>query len=82
VKARVHLRIAKGPRGARVAATAKPNLHPLYDSQGVNSKPLPTVSFAVDLNIPDELFKQAEHVIAEIDVTGEKAKIAAQVREV
>jgi hypothetical protein len=78
MKATVYLRVAKGPRGPKFAATTKPSRAPLTTG-GWNEKHLPTVAFALLLNIPDEAFDQAGQVIAEIDVPAEQLSIAAEV---
>lgn len=78
MKARAYLRVAKGGgrKGYKIAVGASSSEEPLVDG---HKYALPTVAFAVDLNIPDELFRQAEKVIAEINVTARQAKIAAEV---
>lgn len=81
MKARAYVRIAKGVgggrRGYKFAVSSGPNHEPLTNS---HKAALPTVAFALDLDIPDELFKQAEKVVAEINITAKQAKIAAEVR--
>jgi hypothetical protein len=80
MKVKTHLRVAKTPRGARVEASTKPNYKPLMGSQGSwNERPLPTAAFAVVLDIPDDLFKRAEQVLAEIAVDSDIAGIATEV---
>lgn len=76
MKVRVHLRVGKGERVTMVQASIKPSERPLTGSSGV---PVPTVAFAVDLDLPDAMFKRAAHVIAEIKVPEEAARIAAEV---
>ena len=79
MKTRVHLRIAKTTSSRapyKVAATAKPNHQPITDMYG---NAFPTVAFALDLNIPDGLFRQAERVIAEITVPEDIASIPVPV---
>jgi hypothetical protein len=77
VKVKAHIRVAKTPRGAKVAATTKPTLAPLYDS---HNNILPTVAFAVEFDVPESMFKQAENVVASITI--KDAEVAADVREV
>jgi hypothetical protein len=80
VKQKVHLRVAKDARGkGHVMATARPSSTPIYNNR---NQPLPTVAFAVVLNVPDELFDQAQKVIAEIDVSGDQVQIAAEVKAI
>lgn len=81
MKVKTHIRVAKNGRTGRttVAASTRASVQPLYDSQ---NRTLPTVAFALVLDVPDELFRQAEKVIAEIEVKGTQAKIAAEVKTV
>lgn len=74
MKQTVYLRIAKHPRRSHVKVTAgtKPNDAQLSDSAG---NAMPTIAFAVDVNIPDDMFKQAQRVVAELDVTAEDVQI-------
>lgn len=77
-KVKTYLRIAANKRGYTVSATTRPNYDPIVTS-GYDGRTLPTVAFAIELNIPDELFAQAEKVVASIDVSGDKVKIAGKV---
>lgn len=83
MKVRTYLRVGKkepGRRGpkALVKAGTMPSEEPLQDSMG---RLVPTVAFAVDLDIPDEMFERAEQVIAELVVDAESATIAAKVKK-
>jgi hypothetical protein len=80
LKVRAYLRVAKtiGRKGYKVVATTVPSDGSLLDSSG---GVLPTVGFAVDFILPDELFKRAEQVIAEVEVPVDSASISAVVRE-
>lgn len=82
MKVKVHLRVAKGPRGPKVEASAKPNYSPIYqDKRGYgNREALPTVAFAVTLDIPDSAFKKAEEVVAEINLPEGQLEIAGTVQ--
>lgn len=54
------MRVAKGKHlgTCKVAASNKPMLEPLYKTIGYNQKQyVPTVSIALDLDIPDEEFE-------------------------
>jgi hypothetical protein len=42
---------------------------------------LPTIAFAIDVEIPDKAFKQAENVIAEIVIPDGSWEIAAEVSQ-
>lgn len=83
MRTRVYLRVARDKRGkARVVATAKPNHRPL--ESGSTRGPydfLPTVAFAMDLDVPDAMFEQASRVVAELTIADDQAVIAAEVRD-
>jgi hypothetical protein len=77
MKTKVYLRIARDARGrAKTAVTSKPTDAPLYD---VHNNALPTVAFAILVDIPGLMFDRASQVLAEITVPEEDAKIAAEV---
>jgi hypothetical protein len=80
MKVRTHLRVAKTKKGARVEASAKPNYKPLISNLGSrNETPLPTAMFALDLDLPDEMFTRAEQVLAEVSVDPQQVEIAAEI---
>lgn len=81
MKTTVYLRAARSKNGRKaiVEATARPSYRPLHDHQAVA---LPTVYFALDLVIPDDMFKVAERVVAELTLSAPDESIAAAVREV
>jgi hypothetical protein len=74
MKARVYLRFAKATRGLKVDASTKPIHYPL----DANQQFLPTASFAVDFNIPDELFEQASTSVGEINLELKGAKVVGK----
>jgi hypothetical protein len=78
-KVRAHLRVAKTQNKYRVNATSRPAVGPLTDVRG---EPLATVAFAIDLVIPDEAFKQAARVIAEVEIPADALRVDAEVRPV
>jgi hypothetical protein len=82
LKTTVYLRVAKKPSarkgGAAVSATMTPQQRPLEDTVG---RLLPTTSFAIALDIPDEAFNSAARVVAELKVPEERLEIAAEVLE-
>jgi hypothetical protein len=79
VKIKAHIRVAKDRNGRnKIAATVKPNPHPLTKADGTV---LPTISFAVEFDVPDGMFRQAEQVIATLTIPESQAEIAAEVRE-
>lgn len=61
-----------------VKAQATPNYKPLEDSNG---RILPTTMFALELDIPEEAFRSAARVVAELRVPEERLAIAAEVIE-
>jgi len=63
----VYMRMARNSRGGvkSECSSHKPSYVPLTDSIG---EPLPTAFFALNLEVPDELFDQAEQVLGEISV--------------
>jgi type II secretory pathway component GspD/PulD (secretin) len=78
MRVKAFIRVAKTRRGGRVMASARANHAPIDDSYG---QPYPTVSFAVVFVIPDEAFRGAERVIAEIEVPPEQVEINAEVAD-
>ncbi len=80
MRVKAFIRVAKGYSGkAKIAANVRPSDEPLKDSNGYA---LPTVSFAIQLSIPDSLINRAEQVIAEVTIPEEQAEILAEVAEV
>lgn len=81
MKTRIYLRVAKGGRkGFRVSASPEPTNEPIKIPANHSSVQfLPTVSFAVDFEIPDELFYQAETPVAEINLAIKNAKIEGSI---
>jgi hypothetical protein len=82
MKTKVYLRIAKGSKGSRVSASPKPCYEPIRNAKSYTSdsdKALPTVAFALELDIPDDLFKQAEQVAAQINLTKKGATVCGTV---
>lgn len=82
-KVTAYLRVAKYGGNSRrapfkIAANSKPNHTPLESGTGV---PLPTLAFAVELDLPDDAFKGAERVIAKITIPKDALKIAAEVKQ-
>ena len=74
MKQRIYLRVAKHPNGkAKVTAGVRPSNEPLSITAGH----LPTVAFAINVEIPDEAFRQAERVIAELKISEEAIDIAS-----
>ena len=80
-RVRAYIRVGKNGYKYAIDAASKEKSAPLFKTTGYNGEKeyLPTVAFAVDLNIPDELFSKASRVIAEINVGLKDAVIAAEV---
>ena len=77
---KIYVRVGKSVRGSTrgrtyVSASTKASHEPLQNSQGF----VPTVAFAVEVEVPDHLFRNAEKVIANLKVTSSKADICAEV---
>ncbi|MCP6719718.1 MAG: hypothetical protein KJI72_00110 [Patescibacteria group bacterium] len=79
-KVRAYIRVGKSKRiDYKVSASPKPNYAPLESLRGMRKEFQPTVAFAVDFDIPDELFEQAEKLIGEVKVSADQATIAADI---
>lgn len=85
MKTTVYMRVAwdkdarrKDHRRPRYMADQHPCNEPIYTAGGIA---LPTVSFAVELDLPDAMFERAATVIAELAVSEEEAEIGMQVRQ-
>ena len=80
---RAFLRIGKNVGGRTpymVRADVKPDHTPIVKRNYPSDTFLPTVSFALDLNIPDEVFERASQVLAQVEVPIEVAEIAVETR--
>jgi hypothetical protein len=72
MKAKVYLRVAENPSRRtpfKVAASATPTPQPLRHGSGYNERDLHTLSFALVLDIPDELLKPADWPTVEVQIT-------------
>lgn len=79
MKTTVYLRIAKGgKKGFKVEASTVPNNIPIIQKGGYGSSDLylPTVSFGVEFDLDEKLFKQAETIVASINVAMKDGVIA------
>lgn len=65
MKARVYLRIAKNDNGRfSVKATTKPEFAAMVKNKGYNSEQaLPTILYALDLDIPDNAFSATANLL-------------------
>lgn len=82
MKYKVYMRIAQtsGRKGYKVAAAINPNYEPLVMAQGSrNERVAPTAAFAVEFEIPDEIFRLAERTLAEVEVKADDIRIPASV---
>lgn len=79
----VYLRVARGLSGKpTVAASVKPNWTPLMSNKGNrDKKALPTAAFALKLDVPNEVMRQAEQVVADINLPAGQAQVCAAVTD-
>ena len=77
-RVKIYMRVARNGNRFKFAANHKPIITPLSSEKFF----FPTVGFALMLDIPDEMFKQAERVIAEVKIPEEQVQICAEVTEV
>lgn len=80
MKTKIYVRVGKSVRGhtrgtTYVDASKKVNHAPLHNVNGA----VPTVAFAISLDVPDHLFTNAEKVIADLRVTAKKSIVNAEV---
>jgi hypothetical protein len=80
MKIKVYMRVAqtRGKAGARVVATTTPCLGALLDGYG---HVLPTIGFAIVLDVDPAAFHGAEAVIAELTVGPRDVQVAAELVE-
>jgi hypothetical protein len=74
IKKRVYLRVAKRDRSVRgnqyvVSLTENPNNMPIM--VGSEGRPLRTIHFAFDINIPDSLFREPTMPVVEVQVNAD-----------
>lgn len=82
MKAKVYLRFAQSEtKGFLVRAGNSPSADPIITPREGKDVALPTVAFAVVLDIPDAAFRRAEAVLAEIEVPEGAISVSAQVRD-
>lgn len=82
--ATAYIRVGKNRPGHnrkpyRIDAAPTVNRRPFEDNRG---RIIPTLFFAVELELPEDAFKGAARVIAKLKVPEEKLEIAAEVVEV
>lgn len=82
MKTTLYIRVAKTKKGNKVAATSKPSVEPLSGTESTRGYAkvfLPTVAFAISVEIPDSLFNKASQVVATLNITEKQSVIAAQI---
>jgi hypothetical protein len=78
MKVTAYVRVARTRTGKpTVDAGPRPTDEPLKDQHG---KALPTVAFALKLDVPEERLRAAEQVLAEIEVSSDEAEIVVGVQ--
>lgn len=81
MKTRIYLRVAKNGYKVKVDASTKSSEDPIFLPAQYNraKEALPTVGFAVDFEIPDQLFSKASVVVATINIATKDAAILSGV---
>jgi len=79
MKQKIYLRIGKGNKGHRVAASTKPNLTPLVTGTNYRAKYMPTIQVALLIDIPDKEF-DTSRILLEAKI--ESAEPAIEIRQV
>jgi hypothetical protein len=81
MKTRIYLRVAKNGYKYKVDASTKSSEEPIFLPKQYNreKQALPTVGFAVDFEIPDQLFSKASVVVATINIATKDATILSGV---
>ena len=78
----IYLRVAKktgSRKGYKVSASTVPDNQPLDNDNSYSREWFPTVMFAVNVDLPDELFEQASRVIAELNVGMKAAVVSTEI---
>lgn len=75
---KLYVRAARGRNGVKVAASTKSNNQPLVETRDYRDVALPTIRFAVEFEIPDELFDQAEEPVTKIKVDRQMVDVLAR----
>lgn len=74
MKIRAHIRIAKLKKGGyKFTATKNPQDSCLYSTWPTRA--LPTISFGIDFNLPDEVFDKSKNPITAVNVELDNLKI-------
>lgn len=77
MKVRAYIRVAKNGYKWKIDASTKSTEDPIFKPAQYNraKEALPTVGFAVDFEIPDQLFSKASVLVATINVATKDAVI-------
>ena len=80
MKQKIYIKIGKGSKATpQISVTKTPSYAPMEEYDNGSKRFIPTVSFAVNLDIPDHLFKSAEKEVATINVTKKNAVVCVEV---
>lgn len=76
-KVRAYIRVAKKGYKYTLSASTKSTEDPIFKpaQYGRGKEALPTVGFAIDLEIPDQLFSKASVLVATINIAAQDAAI-------
>jgi len=72
---KLYIRVAKFEDQLIIKASPNVSNEALTKRVGRTTYTCPTVSFAIDVDIPDEMFEQAEKVIARVAVDSEEITV-------
>lgn len=84
MRIKIYIKVAKDGYKNKVSGSTKSSDEPLSKAgkYGQGKTFLPTVGFAVDFDIPEELFSRAQTTIASINVGTKEAKILSELPKV
>ena len=75
MKTKLYVRVAQGRGRPKVAANVRPNHWPITEQQDGADVPLPTAFFALELDIPQEVFDRAVQVAATVKLDPEAGQV-------
>ena len=64
---KIYIQVAEGTRSMKVRASTSQPVSPL-NSSGYSNAALPTITFAIEVNIAPELFEEAIATVAEFEL--------------
>lgn len=84
MKTRLYIRVGKNGGKYTASASTKSNEDPIFlpKTYTKEKQALPTVGFAVDFEIPDELFSKASVLVASINIATKDGIILGQIPKV